>query len=729
MRTIHLSKSPFLKFMNRPGFTLIEMAVVMVVVGIIISIMATVLPSLIQSGKIKKARAILEKVDYALQGYSIANHRLPFADGDADGNEDTDVYVGDLPYLTMGLSSNTDPWGNTIKYGVYGETGGLYNLTTIFADEDAFCAAISSASTAAFTTSIVYTTTADPCGGANATNSNNQAYVVSSGGAKDLDGVNSFFDLCNGENNPGFNTPNKIQSTTYDDLVRAFALNEILQKNCTGGGGSGGGGENTYTNGCTNGVDDDGDGDIDCADSDCAGDPACSGGGPNVDITTSSIPSGPVNSDYLTSFNAIGGTTPYEWTLTADGGFSDFNLNAFTGLLTGTLDQCPGTYNIGVQVVDSTLPADGGPTTDSDTFSLQVPIDLEVSRTSGPTVIITWSSSLQEETFEANGGRLGSINWVLDAGGATGFAIFSTGANTCVVKKNGATTAGTYTFTLTATDASCAGNTDDLELSVTVTASGSGTPGIITGAIDTLEFDTANGEDPSLVHVSGEVFAIAYRGPGGDGWLKTVTINAAGSITDTGNSLEFDTANGEDPSLVHVSGDVFAVAYQGPGGDGWLKTVTINAAGSIADTGNSLEFDTVDGNEPHIVHVNDDIFAVAYRGPSDDGFVKTVSIATDGQINGPVIDSLEFDPISCYEPDIIYLGGGVVAIAYRGSTGSLITIAIAEDGDIGNTVIDSNDYTALNGAKPSVIMVNANILAVAYSGGGTDGFLTTMELE
>ena len=208
-----------------------------------------------------------------------------------------------------------------------------------------------------------------------------------------------------------------------------------------------------------------------------------------------------------------------------------------------------------------------------------------------------------------------------------------------------------------------------------------------------------------------------------------MTINAAGSIADTGNSIEFDTANGADPSLVHVSGDIFAVAYQGPGNDGWLKTVTINAAGSIADTGNSIEFDTTNGADPSLVHVSNDIFAVAYRGAADDGFVRTVSIATDGQINGPVIDSLEFDPISCYDPDIIYLGGGVVAIAYRGSTGCLNTIAIAEDGDVGNTVIDSHDYTALNGAKPSVITVNSNILAVAYSGGGTDGFLTTMELE
>ena len=31
---------------------------------------------------------------------------------------------------------------------------------------------------------------------------------------------------------------------------------------------------------CTNGIDDDADGDIDCVDTDCASDPACIGGGP-----------------------------------------------------------------------------------------------------------------------------------------------------------------------------------------------------------------------------------------------------------------------------------------------------------------------------------------------------------------------------------------------------------------------------------------------------------------
>ena len=81
------------------GFTLIEMAVVLVIVGIVISIVATVLPSLIKSSKVKKARAILEQVDYAIQGYVAANGRLPFADKGTSGKEDslTPTYFGNLP--------------------------------------------------------------------------------------------------------------------------------------------------------------------------------------------------------------------------------------------------------------------------------------------------------------------------------------------------------------------------------------------------------------------------------------------------------------------------------------------------------------------------------------------------------------------------------------------------------------------------------------------------------
>jgi hypothetical protein len=288
-------------------------------------------------------------------------------------------------------------------------------------------------------------------------------------------------------------------------------------------------------------------------------------------------------------------------------------------------------------VVDSTLPADGGPKTDSETFDLQVTSNLAVSRTSGAGTDITWDSPSQQETFEATGGHLGDIDWTLDTGGATGFIVTSTGSDTCTIEKNGTSTEGTYTFTLTATDASCAGNTADIVLTVTVTASGIGSPsatGNINGVIDTLEFDTSSGYEPDMTHVDGDVYAIAYRGPGDDGFLKTVEIATDGQITNTViDTLEFDTLSGFEPDIIHVNADVYAITYRGPGDDGFLKTVEIATDGQITNTViDTLEFDTSSGFEPSIIHINANVYVIAYRGPNSDGFLKTVEIATDGQI-------------------------------------------------------------------------------------------------
>ncbi len=767
------------KLKHSRGFTLIEMVIVLVIVGIVISIVASVLPSLIQSGKVKKAQAILEKVDYALQGYSLANHRLPCADSGTDGDEDSGVYVGNLPYRTLGLSSADDVWGKSIKYGVYD------TLTTTTSGD--FCMTLSSITS--YNDVARIHTTHQTTG-----QITNQAYIIVSGGLRDLDddGADAFFDGFNEGTDVQFDDSNKIEfhgtptSSQYDDLMRAFSINELNQKNCTGGSGGGGssGAEDTYANGCTNGTDDDGDGYVDCDDQDCYGVGACGAGGPDVEITTTTIPSGPANSTYSATFQATGGTTPYEWTLTDNGGFTDFSLHTYTGQLSGTLDQCPATYTIGVEVQDSTLPVDGGPKTDSETFSLDVTSNLAVSRTSGSGTDITWDIASQKETFEATGAHLGDINWTLDTGGATGFTVVSTGTDTCVIKKNGTTIAGTYTFTLTATDASCPSNTADIVLTVTVTTSGTGAPGDITGEIDSLEFDASNGYEPSIIHVDGNVYAIAYRSTNDDGFLKTVEIATDGQITnmvidtlefDTSNGYEpsiihvdgnvyaiayrstnddgflktveiamdgqitgtvidtlaFDTSNnGYEPSIIHVDGNVYAIAYRGPGSDGFLKTVEIATDGQITNTViDTLPFDTSDGYEPSIIHVDGNVFAIAYRGASNNGLLKSVEIATDGQITGTVIDTLEFDATYGSNPDIINVGGDIYAIAYGGNKGYLRTVEIATDGQITNTVIDSSQFDNSSGNEPDIIHVDGNVFAIVYRGGGFDGFLKTLEIN
>ena len=526
------------------GFTLIEMAVVMVIVGIVVSIIATVLPSLILTSKIKKARALLEKADYSLEGYLIANNRLPCPDIDGDGiadpnnGNDCNCYAGDLPYHSIGLSNGNDVWGNPIRYSVYGAAGSppVIDLTNTFASADEFrdkglipaeneIAAgddgILGTGDDGFFSAKAYTTFTDINDSPVSLTNAGQAYILISGGPKDLSQPPGFFDDLNDTADLQFDAPNKLLSPTYDDLVRARSVSYLLGRYSTGGAAGGPNGvigENAYPNGCSNGVDDDGDGYIDCDDQDCWNVPPCGAGGENVRITTSNIPSGIINSNYSVDFQATGGIIPYEWTLTNNGGFTDLFLNTYTGDLSGRLNQCPGAYTIQAMVEDSTLPSDGGPKNDTKSFSITVTADMSVARTSGSGTVIMWDSPSRQESFKANGGHLGSIGWTLDTGGAAGFYCVSTGDDTCNIIKKEETIPGTYNFRLTAADHDCSGNSADIGLTVEVTEAGAG-PSYSKDLVAEWRFDECSWDG-----TEGEVQ------DAGDAMLDGTAVNGASTI-------------------------------------------------------------------------------------------------------------------------------------------------------------------------------------------------------
>ncbi len=276
-----------------------------------------------------------------------------------------------------------------------------------------------------------------------------------------------------------------------------------------------------------------------------------------------------------------------------------------------------------------------------------------------------------------------------------------------------------------------------LTTSITVTANVTGDGGGLAGeigdtVIDTLEFDTAYGNMPDIIHISGDIYAIAYRGNGNDGFLKTVEIASDGDITNSVvDSLEFDTSYGIYADILHVSGNIYVIAYQGNGNDGFLKTVEITTDGEITNSViDTLEFDNRNGREPVITHVASNIYAIAYRGNGGDGFIKTIEIATDGEITNSVIDTLEYDTSNGYYPDISYISGDVYAIVYRGNGGDgfIKTVEIASDGEITNSVIDTLEFDTSNCYYPDIVDVSGDIYTIAYQGNGNDGFLKTVEI-
>ncbi len=274
-----------------------------------------------------------------------------------------------------------------------------------------------------------------------------------------------------------------------------------------------------------------------------------------------------------------------------------------------------------------------------------------------------------------------------------------------------------------------------LTTSITVTANATdgGSAGDITDTvINTLEFDNSSGYEPSITNVSDNIYAIAYRGWNNRGYLVTISVDADGDI---GNSvidtLTFDFFSGYEPCLVHVSGDIYAVAYQGWHNRGYLKTVSIATNGDISyATIDTLTFDSFTGYEPCLVHVSGDIYAIAYRGWRNQGYLKTVSIATNGDIGYAILDTLTFENFNGYEPHFVCISSNIYAIAYRGwhNRGYLKTVSIATNGDIGYATIDTLTFDTSDGYEPRIINVSNDIYAIAHRGWHNRGYLKTVSI-
>ena len=264
----------------------------------------------------------------------------------------------------------------------------------------------------------------------------------------------------------------------------------------------------------------------------------------------------------------------------------------------------------------------------------------------------------------------------------------------------------------------------------TLTISDAGAMALVGGG--SLDFETTMCVEPNIIHVAGNVYAIAYRGPDADGWLKTITISDGGiPALVSGGSLEFDGVWGMDPHIIHVAGNVYAIAYRGPDEDGWIKTVTISDAGTMALVGGgSLEFDGVKGHYPNIIHVAGNVYAIAYRGPDDDGWIKTVTISDAGAMALVGGGSLEFDNASGQWPDIVHVSGNVYAIIYSYGTQAWVkTVTITDAGAISFADSTGLQISATIGNSPEGIHIAGDVYAAVYGGPDVDGWISTFSIE
>lgn len=110
---------------HRPdrGFTLIEIAIVLFIVGLLLGGLLPTLSSQLEQRKTNETRKHLDEIKEALIGYAVANGNFPCpAKSASDGVEDRNLATGAcnqrqgyIPWISLGVAK-LDAWGRLIGY-------------------------------------------------------------------------------------------------------------------------------------------------------------------------------------------------------------------------------------------------------------------------------------------------------------------------------------------------------------------------------------------------------------------------------------------------------------------------------------------------------------------------------------------------------------------------------------------------------------------------------------
>lgn len=220
------------------GFTLIELAIVLVIITILIGGLAVPLTAQIQARRIAETKKTLEETREAIIGFSRTRGGalyLPCPDTDGNGIENRSVslgceaQVGALPWITLG-TGDQDAWGNRLRYEVdpaFSNQSGFVQTTSVTSSPPLHICNASGCATPI--PEVIFVVVSHGPNGSGATNTNGVA-LPSPTGADELDNIDA-----NGIYVSHEQTIASPSSEVFDDLLVWISLSQLIPRACPNG--------------------------------------------------------------------------------------------------------------------------------------------------------------------------------------------------------------------------------------------------------------------------------------------------------------------------------------------------------------------------------------------------------------------------------------------------------------------------------------------------------------
>lgn len=257
--------------------------------------------------------------------------------------------------------------------------------------------------------------------------------------------------------------------------------------------------------------------------------------------------------------------------------------------------------------------------------------------------------------------------------------------------------------------------------------------GDIGAVIDDLRFAAEDILTPQIVHVHGDIYAVACEVADNDGWIYTVKVDSLGAIPAAVEaSAEFEAETAHGIFFMHITGNIFAVVTRIDWTELRLRTVSISNDGKTITNIATRAVGAANSNFFSMCLATGTIYAVAYSvAGTAHGIVKTFSIDDEGAISAE-LDDFEFDTTAGDYSWILNLSDGKCAIAYASATATkkVTTISIAGNGTIADiaggpvTITSTSVWTDLGFCRTV-----DNAFAVAWQDSNEDGWITSILID